>query len=891
MDAGTRIGPYEVVGSLGAGGMGEVYRATDTNLKRQVAIKVLPQALALDEDRLTRFRREAEVLAALNHPNIAAIYGLEQADGLSALIMELVEGPTLAERIAGGALPLDEAVFIARQIASALEAAHERGIVHRDLKPANIKVRSDGTVKLLDFGLAKAAEGQRGDDTSTLAASMSPTVASPAHLTSVGMILGTAAYMAPEQARGKTIDHRSDIWAFGVVLAEMVSGRRLFEGETVSDTIAAVLTREPDLDGVPPSLRRLIRLCLVKDPRARLRHIGDTLAVVDESVAEPAPAGAPQLWSWRHAAILASSVALTTAIAWWALRPAAVAEEGASFYLHAPPGAAFNYTYTATAISPDGRYIVFRVATANEAPALWLRPLNALDGRRIAGTDGADFPFWSPDSKSIGFFSTGKLKRVDINGSSPIVITDAPDTDTWTTGGAWNADGVILFGAPEGMYRVNASGGTAQLFGPVQTGETGYGYPQFLPDGDRFLMHVRSEDRTQVGLYVSSMSRPAEKRRLLETRRKAVFVANESGASGYLLYLQERTLLARRINRKTLALAGDPVVVAAGIAAFPPGFHASFWSSASGNLLAYRTESSDKPRLTWIHPDGKRQSDTGAEDFYTHVRVAADGSRAAMELADGTGNMDVWTWDPLRAVKTRVTFDPKPDRAPAFSPDGRELVFSSMRSGVWQLYRKDLASGRPEEQLTTGPGDKIVPTWSHDGRYILFIYIGVATAEDIWALPLDGGATPFPILQTTAVETNPALSPDGQWLAFESSQSGRPEVIVTPFPSSRRPVDASAPRWQVSTQGGSRPRWSGDGRSLTYVALDDGSLMRAAVRTTPAGLESEPPRVLAQIPVMPVARSPFDVAADGRVLLLERTVNSAALSVVTNWRRAMTAAP
>ncbi len=527
------------------------------------------------------------------------------------------------------------------------------------------------------------------------------------------------------------------------------------------------------------------------------------------------------------------------------------------------------------------------MATANEAPALWLRPVNALDGRRIAGTDGADFPFWSPDSKSIGFFSTGKLKRVDLNGSSPIVITDAPDTDTWTTGGSWNAEGVILFGAPQGMYRVNASGGTPQLIAPVQAGETGYGYPQFLPDGNRFLMHVRSDDRTQVGLHVSSIARPGQKTRLLETRRKAVFVANAGGASAYLLYLQERTLLARRIDRETLAMAGDPAVIAPSVAVFPPGFHASFWSSASGNLLAYRTEASDKPRLTWIYPDGKRQSDTAMDDFYTHVRVAPDGSRAAMELADGTGNMDVWTWDVSRRVKTRQTFDPKPDRAPAFSPDGREVVFSSLRSGVWQLYRKDLASGRPEEQLTTGPGDKIVPTWSGDGRYVLFIFIGLTTAEDIWALPLDGDRRPFPLLQTTAIETNPALSPDGQWLAFESPQTGRPEVIVTPFPSSQRPLDASAPRWQVSTQGGSRPRWSGDGRSLTYVSLDDGSLMRAAVRATKQGFESDPPRVLAQIPVMPVARSPFDVAADGRVLLLERTVNSAALSVVTNWRVVM----
>jgi Tol biopolymer transport system component len=883
MDAGTRIGPYEVTGSLGAGGMGEVYRATDTNLKRQVAIKVLPHALALDAERLARFQREAEVLASLNHPNIAAIYGLERANGISALVMELVEGPTLADRLAESALPLDETLHVAKQIASALEAAHERGIVHRDLKPANIKVRADGTVKLLDFGLAKAGEAADGGG-STMAMSLSPTIASPAQMTSVGMILGTAAYMSPEQARGRSADHRSDIWAFGVVLAEMVGGKKLFDGETISDTIAAVLTREPDLSSVPPSLRRLIRLCLARDPRERLRHIGDALALVGDP-AEPSPAASmPRSWTWVHAAVVAAAIAATAVVVAWWQSPGQTSGAITRFLLDAPPGANFNYTYTASAVSPDGKYIVFRVATANQAPALWLRPLDSLEGTRIAGTDGADFPFWSPDGREIGFLAVGKLKRVDLNGNAPIVIADAQDTDTAMSGGSWSRAGNILFGSPEGIYRVDAAGGAPELIAPVEPGESGYGFPQFLPDGDRFLMHVRSENPGQVGLHVSSLSRPAQKTRVLETRRKAVFVANEGGDSGYLLYLQERTLLARRIDRDTLALTGDPVVIAPGIATFPPGFHASFWSSASGNLLAYRTEASDKPRLTWIDPDGKRHSDAATDDFYTHVRLAPDGSRAAMELADGMGNIDVWTWDAARQVKTRQTFDPKADRAPAWSPDGRELVFSSLRSGVWQLYRKDLSSGRPEEQLTTGPGHKFLPTWSRDGRYILFIYVGTTTGEDIWALPLDGDRTPFPVLETTAIETNPALSPDGRWLAFESPQSGRPEVIVTPFPSSRRPVEASAPRWQVSTQGGSRPRWSGDGRSLNYVSLDDGSLMRVDVRATTQGFESDPPRVFAQITVMPVARSPFDVAVDGRVLLLERTVNSAALSVVTNWR-------
>lgn len=882
---GSRLGPYEVTAPLGVGGMGEVYRAVDSNLKRQVALKVLPAALASDPDRLARLQREAEVLASLNHPNIAAIFGLERGNGALALVMELVDGPTLADRIGQGAIPLDEALPLARQIAAALEAAHERGIVHRDLKPANIKIRPDGTVKLLDFGLAKAMEHVQpaviGDPET-----IDPrTITSPAMMTAAGVILGTAAYMSPEQARGKSADTRSDIWAFGVVLAEMTTGRRPFEGETISDTIAAVLTREPDLEAVPPAVRRLVRLCLAKDPRARLRHIGDALAVVDDPPTTHAPARARRWWPW--AAALAVTAVTGVAGTWLARSPRPVSDEVTSFNVDPPSGAAFNYTYTATAISPDGRQVAFRVATATEAPALWLRRLDTIEGRRIAGSEFADFPFWSPDGRAIAYFSAGKLERVDVGGGTPIVLCDASDGDSTVTGGSWNRDGVILLGAPQGLFRVSASGGVPALIAPVdaRSGETGYGSPQFLPDADRFVFFVRSEDLARAGYYVSSLSHPDRKTLLLATSTKAIFVANENGDSSYLLYLQHRTLLARRIDRRTLALSGDPVPLASNVALFPPGFHASFWSSSSGTLLAYRTEASDKPRLTWVNRDGTRQPETGTDDFYTHVRVAPDGARAAMELADGTGNVDIWTWDFARRLKTRQTFDARPDRAPTWAPNGRDIAFSSQRSGVWQIFRKDVTSGRPEEPLTTGAGDKIVPDWGRDGRYLVFEQIGATTAEDIWAMRLEGDRRPFPVVQTPAVDANPALSPDGQWLAYETSQSGRPEVIVMRFPVSAGEATAAAPRWQVSTQGGSRPRWSGDGRTVFYVSLDDRRIMRADVRMTAGGFENDPPRVFTEIPVMPVARSPFDVAADGRLMVLERTITQGApLVLEANWR-------
>jgi Tol biopolymer transport system component len=913
---GSRVGHFEIVGDLGAGAMGEVYRARDQELGRDVALKVLPASVAGDPERLARLRREAQMIAALNHPNIAQIHAVQD----NALVLELVDGETLADRIAHGPLRKNDALAIAGQMAAALEAAHNAGVVHRDFKPANVKIKDDGTVKVLDFGLAKPTgapqppsqrAGSPGSDAPTLlveaglasrtdridpdSARGAPGAAPQQHSpieSEHGMIVGTACYMSPEQAQGRSVDKRADIWAFGVVLVEMLTGRRPFEGATVGDTLAEVISRAPDLRGVPPAFRRLIERCLEKDPRRRLRDIGDAMSLVDTDTAIVHERSGPGRWLWlATAAVMVLVIAAATGV--WLLRRGAAAPSApaARFLIDAPSSAAFNYTYTGTAVSPDGKTIVFRVTSDGHAPSLWLRPLDSITARPLAGTDNGDFPFWSPDGRSLAFFVGGKLKRLDVQDAradtAPVVLCDAPDEDTAVTGGAWNRDGVILIGSPAGLSRASASGGSpAQLVAPVDTAgrETGYGSPQFLPDGNRFIFFVRHAEFAKQGYYESALSDPGRKRLIFATDRKAAFVANDGGDSPYLLYLQEQTLLARKIDAATLAFTGEPAPIADGIAVFPPGFQASYWVSQTG-VLAYRTIASDRPRLTWVAADGTRKPETIGDDFITFVRLSPDASKALLEVTDGTGNRDIWISDFARNARTRVTFDTRPDRSPVWSPNGREVVYSSLESGVFQLLRKDPTSSQPAVQLTTGATHKTAMEWSRDGRYLLFIDRAPATNEDVWALPMDGKRPPFAVVSGPGVETNPALSPDGKWLAFESAGSGRPEIYVQRFVESATIANQAGAQWQISTEGGSRARWSSDGRHLFFVGLNENSLYSATIRATASGIENDPPRLFTEIPLVLDTRSPYDVAGTGsKVLILERTINQGApLIVLTNW--------
>ncbi len=886
---GSRLGPYEVTALLGEGGMGQVYRATDTNLKRQVAIKVLPASLAGDVDRLARFQREAEVLAALNHPNIAQIYGLEKTPDVTALVMELVEGEDLSQRIAKGAIPIDEALPIAKQIAEALEAAHEQGIVHRDLKPANIKVRADGTVKVLDFGLAKALEAHASSAT----ADNAPTITSPAQMTGVGVILGTAAYMAPEQARGKAVDKRADIWAFGAVLFEMLTGKRAFPGEDLTDTLAAVVKLEPKWDAVsadvPARVRQVLRVCLQKDPRQRAQAIGDVRLALEgafESAASPSTETAAASSRGRRPLIaaLAGTTALIAAMAVPALRHLRQTPPPA------PPETRVDLVTPATdnptdfALSPDGRQIVF-VAAGDGASRLWRRSLATTTAQPLAGTDGALYPFWSPDGRSIGFFADGQLKRIELNGGAPQTVAPA----SGARGGTWNADGVILF-APNAagpLLRVPASGGPPVAVTTL-AGQSSHRRPSFLPDGRHFLFYAQGTADT-TGIYLGTLDAP-DTHRLTVADAAGVYRASPSvPADGWLLWVRAGTLVAQRLDLTRAALTGDPVTLADPVATDAAVNGAAVSVSASG-LVAYRTGAGSRRQLTWVDRSGQALGPLGAPDEHDlrYPSVSADGQRVVVARTV-QGNMDLWLLDGART--SRFTFDAAVDRFPLWSPDGRRIAFDSNRAGTRDLYAKAASGADVEEVLMASPQTKIPTDWSADGRFLLYFSIDPQTNRDLWVLPLEGDRTPRVFLKTPFDERNGTFSPDGRWVAYESNESGRSEIYVRPFTG---PAASGASgsqvggQWQVSTAGGIFPRWRRDGGELYYLA-PDGAMMAAPV--TVAGVTLAPGAPVALFPTrvygggMDIAQGrQYDVTRDGRFLINTVLDEAAApITLLMNW--------
>ena len=863
-----RLGRFDLKGLLGAGGMGQVFRAHDSSLGRDVAIKILPAAFLTNPDRLARFEREARVLAALSHPHIAAIYGFEEIAGdpgstattQRALVLELVEGDTLAERLQHAPVPVTQALEIAGQIADALEAAHEKGIVHRDLKPANVKIRPDGVVKVLDFGLAKA-DGLPAAAGTT--ADLSP------GRTSVGVVLGTPAYMSPEQARGAVVDKRTDLWAFGCLLYEMLAGRAPFAGTTPADIIAAVIHQQPDWralpDDTPHAVRRLLHRCLEKNPKRRLRDMGDARLELDDR--EDAPAVPPPS-GVRLKLALGGGMAIVAAVVLgaWLVR-ATEPREPLQFTLASGDGRVIQ---GAPLPSPDGRQLVF-IATTSGDSALWVRSLGSSAVRRLAGTDNAQNPFWSADGESIGFSADRVLRRIPFAGGPVQRITDLDPT---ALGATWNHDNVIVFTpsnkAP--LYRVPASGGQGEPLTTLdaERRENSHRWPQFLPDGRHFLFTARSDLPDQTGIHVGSIDNPGVTKRLLSASSRAIYTS-----SGHLLYLKDQTLLVHPFDVRALALTGEPVAIAGEVVVEAAAARGEFAASADGGVVTYVTIA--PPRLVWFDRAGAEAGTVAARGAFAQIRLAPNQSQAAVVMpAPENGNRDVWVIALASGALTRVTSHPASDWFPVWSPDGGELIFASDREATPTFYRASAAGGGNEQLVFRAASrEGVFPTdWSRDGRALVFHSY---PRGDVSLLPLAPPAVPIPQVQSPFTDWTAALSPDGRWMAYVSDESGSDEVYVKPI--------LGAARYRVSTVGGVQPRWRGDGRELFFIGAN-GKLFSVAIGAQNT-FTAEAPKPLFDGCSNPGGAVPFmyryDVTADGnRSLWICDGRDSALATVVVN---------
>ena len=866
--AGTRFGPFEIVGLIGVGGMGEVYCARDERLERDVAIKVLPDEFAADSERIARFRREAHALAALNHPNIAAIHGLEEVAGRQALVLELVEGPTLADWIATRHhQSLDDTLSVARQIAEALDAAHERGIIHRDLKPANVKISNDGRVKVLDFGLAKmqTAGGSNGP--------LQPTVTAAG--TGVGVVLGTIAYMSPEQARGNAVDRRTDIWAFGCTLFELLSGTRAFPlGQTASDTLAHVLVGEPDWSALPPAtpvrVRALIERCLRKDPKHRLRDIGDALADLELARYATEPETPPSRsrrreYAWAGIALAALAAAGVTA---WAPRYGP-ANLPVAFTVEAPQRGQLD---VGEPLSPDGRKVAFAAPSRDGVPMLFVRALDSIAAEALAGTEGASNVFWSPDSEHLGFVADGRLKRIAVRGGSVQVLCALPDAQG-TFGGAWSTNGTILLGTRSALLRVPAGGGNPVPASEVNVaaGEQWHTAPDFLPNGRHFLFDVISggftDRQTHVGVLDSMERRPLA----------GVRSPSRYSPTGHVLFRRGDALIAQRFDADRLELIGEPIEVAGRAAA---NNTAPFSVSANGSL-AYLASPDTETELRWFDHSGTPLDLAGPRSGYLNPELSRDGRRIAVDR-ERQGNIDIHVLDTARGVIERLTTHTAADFTPIWSPTSDAIVFTSYRGGTGRIYRRDL--GAADDALVQETAkEQRVQDWSSDGRYLVYAQEEPATSdqaarEDLWALELGSGASPIRLTDTVADDANARISPNGRWLAYSSNESGESEVYVQAFP---RP----GAKRQVSAGGGETPTWTPDGAELIYLTAD-GWVIAADVRSSGTEIELAAPRRLfhADLAFVGIHRI-VNVAADGRILLnvIPKDRAAPAIVVVHDW--------
>jgi serine/threonine protein kinase/dipeptidyl aminopeptidase/acylaminoacyl peptidase len=882
---GRRLGPYEILSAIGAGGMGEVYRARDTRLDRIVAIKVLPAHLADRSELRERFDREAKTIASLNHPHICTLYDTSRQDDIDFLVMEYLEGETLAQRLVKGALPLEQVLQYAIEIADALDKAHRKGITHRDLKPGNIMLTKSGT-KLLDFGLAKLKQ----EAVPAIPDSQLPTMKSA--ITDQGTILGTLQYMAPEQVEAKEVDARTDIFAFGAVVYEMATGRKAFEGKTSASVMAAILKDEPPVMSslqpmTPPMLDRVVKRCLAKEPEKRWQTASDLCEELKWIAEGGSQAGLPmpivahrktrERLAWSAAGVFLLLAVLTATVHF---REAPGDLRPVYFSISPPEKASFlqssGYSGRPMAVSPDGSQVAF-IAIAEGKQSIWVRPFGSLAARQLPGTEGATAPFWSPDDQYVGFFVGEKMLKVPTSGGPAQALCDMPGI-TSSRSGSWNREGTIVFGGlGKALYRVSASGGQPNPVTKLDQSrlETSHYSPHFLPDGHHFLYFARSSTApANDAIFVGSLdSKPSKL--LLQVESEAQYAL-----PGYLLYVRDGTLTAQAFDANRLELSGEPSPVADQVESLQTG--ASAFSTSENGVLVYQS-GIQSSQLVFVDRDGKLVQSVGPPGEYRNATLSPDGSRVVIDrnsVGIRAGSRDLWLYELARGAVSRLTFDPSENSDAVWSPDGKQIVFESTRGGTRGLYKK-LSSGAGAEETLFKASDLRSPRdWSSDGKFILFERSDPKTGSDLWVLPLFGDHKPIPFLQSEFQELDGRFSPNGRWIAYDSNESGKREVYVQPFP-------ASAGKWQISTNGGSDPIWRPDGKELFYLATD-GKIMAEPVKSD-ATFEPGIPKALFQTMFIGFVRGGsehYRVTADGQRILVNMPFAGGTpppITVVLNW--------
>ena len=878
---GTRLGPYEILAPVGAGGMGEVYRARDTRLERTVAVKVLPAHLSRSEEIRQRFEREARAISSLSHPHICALYDVGNQDGTEYLVMEFLEGETLTDRLSRGPLPSEQVLRYGIDIADALDRAHRQGIVHRDLKPGNVMLTKSG-VKLVDFGLARMAASIPGNSSISILQTQAGM-----NLTQEGTILGTFQYMSPEQLEGKEADARSDIFAFGAVLYEMATGQKAFSGKSQASLIASILSAEPPAISTiqpmtPPALDRVVKTCLAKDPDDRWQTAHDVMLQLKWIAEGGSQAGVPaplvarrksrERLAWAVAAVLALATIALAALE--IARPRAASARIVRSSILPPEKTAFHLISDGAgppALSPDGQQIAFTARDSSGKALLWVRSLDSLAARPLPGTEDAMYPFWSPDGRHIGFFAGSKLKTIEASGGPALALCDAADG----RGGTWNKDGIILFEPHfrEPIFRVAATGGKPTPVTKLDESrrETTHRYPFFLPDGKRFLYeaasHSVSTDSELHAIYLGSLDGKPPKL-VVNARSKPLY------AAGHLLFVRQKTLMAQPFDAKSLTLSGEPFPVVGNVQE-DPGFFTAVFTVSDNGVLAYQEGggSGDQAQLTWFDRSGKKLEAVGPQGNLWNPRISHDGRRAVFTMGDPG---DLWVEDLSRNVPTRLTFDPADDNNAVWSADDSRLLFLSLRSGGGDIYGKPSSGTGADERLVSSASVKDPSSVSPDGRWLLMSVLNPKTKWDIELLSLpDRKVTDF--LKTDFDELQGEFSPDGRWVAYSCNESGRHEVYVQPFPG-------PGGKWQISSAGGTNPVWRRDGKELFYLASDR-KMMSVPVRIG-AAFEAESPRPLFDVRVKSDPDRHFDVTADGQRFLITLPLGdetSPPITLVQNW--------